>query len=250
MSNLVVLIMAGGLGKRMNSDIPKVLHNVDFKQNLPMIVHVILTAISLNPAKIFIIVGKYKSIIEETINKYVNSSIIEYVIQADALGTGHAIKCSLDQIKNYVDCKALILSGDVPLISSNTLNNLYYDQSNKLLVTELDDPTGCGRIILDIDHNILKIVEQKDCNDLEKNINLVNCGIYQIKVCDLLNLIPLISNNNKAGEYYLTDIIQLMIENNIKINYYNLPQSSHYEIKNVNSQKDLNDLNEFVKNNL
>jgi bifunctional N-acetylglucosamine-1-phosphate-uridyltransferase/glucosamine-1-phosphate-acetyltransferase GlmU-like protein len=156
----------------------------------------------------------------------------------------------LEQIKNYINCKALVLSGDVPLISNNTLNNLYNDQCNKLLVTELLDPTGCGRIILDNDHNILKIVEQKDCNDLEKNINLVNCGIYQIKVCDLLNLIPLISNNNKAGEYYLTDIIQLMIENNIKINYYNLPQLSHYEIKNVNSQKDLNDLNDFVKNNL
>lgn len=253
---MIVLIMAGGLGKRMESTLPKVLHEVIDTENklkkYPMLIHVIKTSMKLNPEKICIIVGQYKQIIEEHINYYISKNIItnniEYIIQEEALGTGHAILCSLPFLSNYKDDKVIILSGDVPLIRENTLNNLI-DNDNKLLITKLDNPFGCGRIIWDNNDNIVKIIEEKDCNDNERFIKYVNCGIYQIKSSDLLNLIPKIDNNNKSNEYYLTDIIKLMNDENIIIKSYELDQVNHFQIKNVNTKNDLNDLNHYIKKN-
>ena len=253
---MIVIIMAGGLGKRMESDLPKVLHHVIDPSNTnvkyPMLIHVINTSIKLNPIKIFVIVGKYKNIIEETINKYINSNnLIEYVMQEPALGTAHAIKCSLPYIVQYSNERAIILSGDVPLISVNTLLGLN-SETNKILITELDNPYGCGRILFDDSTNTNKIIgirEEKDCNDDERKINFVNCGIYQISVKDLINLIPQISNENKSNEYYLTDIIHLMIQNSIAIDTFILEKCYQWEIKNVNTKKDLEILNECIKIN-
>ncbi len=252
---MIIIIMAGGLGKRMESNLPKVLHQVVEPSNInieyPMLVHVLNTSIKLNPTKIFVIVGKYKNIIQETINKYIKiNNLIEYVIQEPALGTAHAIKCTLPFISQYIDEKAIILSGDVPLISINTLKGLY-GETNKLLITELDNPYGCGRILFDniMDTNkIIGIREEKDCSDEERKINFVNCGIYQIAVRDLINLIPLIGNKNKSTEYYLTDIIYLMIQNSIPIDTFILEKYSQWEIKNINTKKDLEYLNEYIKN--
>jgi len=254
---MIVIIMAGGLGKRMESSLPKVLHEVCLESNpniyYPMLIHVIKSSIFLNPKKIFIIVGKFRNIIIEYVNKYVengliiNPDIIEYIDQEIALGTGHAIKCTLPFLSDYNNENALILSGDVPLISIDTLKTLN-KQNNTILITELENPFGCGRILVDDNKNIIDIVEEKDCNDLQKQIKFVNCGIYQINVQDLINLIPQITNNNKSNEYYLTDIIKLMINNNIKIDTIILEQNLQYQIKNVNTKKDLLELNDFIKN--
>lgn len=258
---MIVIIMAGGLGKRMESDLPKVLHNVVDPTNknieLPMLTHVINTSVKLNPSKIFIIVGKYYKIIKETINKYFDNkyfnpdaiNLIEYVMQEPALGTAHAIKCALLQISQYQNENALILSGDVPLISLNTLLKLS-EGTNKLLITELDNPFGCGRILFDQYNNIIGIREEKDCDENEKKLKFVNCGIYQINTMDLINLIPQIGNKNKSNEYYLTDIIYLMIQNSIPIETCVLEKNYQWEIKNVNTKNDLEILNNFIKQNL
>jgi bifunctional N-acetylglucosamine-1-phosphate-uridyltransferase/glucosamine-1-phosphate-acetyltransferase GlmU-like protein len=264
--------MAGGLGKRMESDLPKVLHHIvsstDTNISYPMIVHVIKTSIELKVKKIFFIVGKYKNIIKNTIEEYfgftndlieyfgftndlieyfgLTNDLIEYVEQEPALGTGHAIKCALPAISNYKNEKALILSGDVPLISTNTLFGLDGD-INKLLITELTNPFGCGRILFDENGHMIGIREEKDCNEDEKKIKFVNCGIYQIRVIDLINLIPQIDNKNKSNEYYLTDIIGLMLSNSIKIETFILKNEYQYEIKNVNTKKDLEELNDYIK---
>ena len=252
--------MGGGMGKRMESNLPKVLNEVILPENknikYPMLIHVILSSLKLNPNKIFVIVGKFKEIISNEINKYIenniitNPNIIEYVDQEVALGTAHAILCSLNQISQYYNEKALILSGDVPLITTNTLSNLLYGEANTLLITELSNPFGCGRILLNSDNKIIGIREEKDCRDDEKKINLINCGIYQIIVKDLISLIPQISNNNKSQEYYLTDIVDLMIKNNIQLDLYTLDKQSQWEIKNVNTKLDLEELNNFVQNYL
>lgn len=250
---MIVIIMAGGLGKRMESDLPKVLHHVICPTNTnisyPMIVHIIKTSIELEVKKIFIIVGKYKNIIKHTIEEYIDykKDLIEYVEQEPAHGTAHAIKCTLPAISNYSNDRALILSGDVPLISKNTLLGLD-DNVNKILITELMDPFGCGRILFNNDGKIIGIKEEKDCIGDEKKIKFVNCGIYQIQVIDLINLIPLIDNKNKSNEYYLTDIVGLMISNSICIETFILKNEFHYEIKNVNTKKDLQELNDFIKN--
>lgn len=249
---MIVMIMAGGLGKRMESDLPKVCHQViSLEDNIiskPMIVQVILTAIKFNPEKIYLIVGKYKDLIESIINKYLNLeqlNLIDWIIQDEALGTGHAILCGIPELKSHPNTQTIILSGDVPLISVRTLENLI-GFTNGLLVTELENPTGCGRIILDELNNINKIVEEKDCDHNQKLINLVNCGIYQINSDILVELLPKITSNNKSNEYYLTDIISLMINHNYLIEYYCLPKCFQYEIKNVNTKKDLEELKNLV----
>ena len=263
---MIVIIMAGGLGKRMESDLPKVLHNVispfDINKSYPMIIHIINTSIKLGANKIFIIVGKYKDIIKKTIDDFIKQGnpdeldkldeldkidyLIEYIEQEPALGTGHAIKCALPSLLKFSNESALILSGDVPLISEITLKGLCGNM-NKILITKLTNPYGCGRILFDNMNKIIGIREEKDCNDGEKKIEYVNCGIYQIKIIDLINLIPLINNNNKSNEYYLTDIIDLMIQNSIPIETFLLENNLQYQIKNVNTKKDLDELNNYIK---
>ena len=249
--------MAGGLGKRMESDLPKVLHHVicptNTNKSYPMIIHIINTSVKLGINKIFVIVGKYKNIIKKTIEEYIGiNELIEYIDQEPALGTGHAIKCTLPSILEleFSNESALILSGDVPLISLSTLKGLD-GNINKLLITELSNPFGCGRILFDniaCNNKIIGIREEKDCNEDEKKIQFVNCGIYKINVIDLINFIPLINNNNKSNEYYLTDIIGLMIQNFIPIETFILEKNLQYQIKNVNTKKDLDELNNYIKN--
>jgi len=248
---MIVFILAGGLGKRMGSDLPKVCHKVLVPHTntfYPMIIHVIVTALKLNPESIYLVVGQYKNLIEKTISEYLTPEqlgLIKWVIQEEALGTGHAILCGFDFLKSHPNTPTLILSGDVPLISGSTLAQLIF-KTNKLLITELDNNNGCRRIELRMNNQIMKITEEKDCTIEEKQIKLVNCGIYQINSDDLVNLLPKITNNNKASEYYLTDIIGLMVEINIPIDYYCLKKDFAYEIKNVNTKKDLDELNDWI----
>lgn len=230
---MIIIVLAGGEGKRMNSNLPKVLHPI---HNKPMIVHVIETALLLNPEKIFVIVGKHYEAIKSNIEQFIDPSIIEYCHQVIPNGTGGAILCTLEQIKNYEE--TIILSGDVPLISYNTLNNLNRFE-NSLLITELENPYGNGRILFGNKKNITEIIEEKDCNDEQRKIKFVNCGIYKFQVKHLLNLIPQIDNKNKNNEYYLTDIVKLCNINNIDLNYHTLEISNQLEIHNINTQDDL-----------
>lgn len=237
MNKLIVAIMAGGLGKRMESNIPKVLHKLN---KLPLIVHVINTALQLNPEKILIIVGKYKIEIEKEIKKYINKNI-EYIIQNEPLGTGHAVRCCIDYFKDNIDSNILILSGDVPLISKDTLFKFINTSNNKisLLINEINNPYGYGRIILK--NNIFdKIVEEKDANNEEKLINIINSGIYYIKSDLLVKYLPLINNNNNQNEYYLTDILEIIKNReNININLFLLEKNKNYEILGVNTKDQL-----------
>lgn len=241
MSDLIITIMAGGLGKRMESNIPKVIHKLN---NIPLIIHVINTALQLNPKKILIIVGKYKIEIEEEIKKYINQNIIEknieYIIQKEPLGTGHAIRCCIDYFKNNINSNILILSGDVPLISKSTLLKFINSDKNiSLLINEINNPYGYGRIIIK-NNNFDKIIEEKDANDKEKLINIVNSGIYYIKSELLVKYLPLINNNNNQNEYYLTDILEI-IKNKEKINIslFLLEKNKNYEILGVNTKEQL-----------
>jgi len=237
----VVLIMAGGLGKRMNSELPKVLHLLKEK---PLIVHVIETALKINPIKIGIIVGKYRNIIQETINQYLNdTSKIEYIIQPEALGTGHAIMCCKDFLSNYKNSSVTILSGDVPLIKSETLERLNTSLNKSraaILINKLDNPTGYGRIIID-NKQLVKIVEEKDCSKEERKVDLVNSGIYSFKTETIVNNINKIDNNNKQNEYYLTDIFNFIDKKFIDLVYL----ENKYEVMGVNTPEQLMSLEQL-----
>lgn len=245
-NELNIIIMAGGLGKRMESSIPKVLHKI---LNKPMIVHVIEESSKLNPNKIMIVVGKYKKIIEKTISEYlhVDTIPIEYIFQSEALGTGHAVQCCIHSLKNNISSKTLILSGDVPLLKRNTMNSIIQNVDKvKITTTEFDDSTGYGRII---ENNSLfeRIVEEKDCSTEQKKIKKVNCGIYVFDTKILCKYLPYLSNNNAQQEYYLTDIIEIIKKNeNINIDLYNISKENHYQIMGINTREQLLELEKLI----
>jgi UDP-N-acetylglucosamine diphosphorylase/glucosamine-1-phosphate N-acetyltransferase len=243
---MITIILAGGLGKRMNSGLPKVLHMVNDK---PMIYYAIRNAVHLRSSRILVVVGRYKTIIQEEIQKYYSQipDIIEYIDQSDAKGTGHAIQCCIPYITNNqisADTDVLILSGDVPLIKLQTLNELMLKHNN-ILITKSPDPHGCGRILFK-NGTIQKIVEEKDCTAEERKIQFINCGVYNLTVETLLNTIPFIQNNNAASEYYLTDFIELAVKKSIQINHYELLKTEQYQVINVNTAEDLLSANEIL----
>jgi len=238
----IIIIMAGGLGKRMNSELPKILHVV---HNKPMLCHVIEQSIQLNPYKIFIVVGKYKNIIEQTIGELNNK--VEFIVQPEPLGTGHAIQCCRDELLRYPKKKVLILSGDVPLLTSSTMQTMLSDVKHvKIVTTLLDNPYGYGRII-EYD-GLVKIVEEKDATDQERTIKNVNCGIYIIQSKLLCTYLPLLQNNNKQNEYYLTDIIALIQQGDIHVDTYTVSNEKQYEIMGVNTVEQLIELEKLNLN--
>jgi UDP-N-acetylglucosamine diphosphorylase/glucosamine-1-phosphate N-acetyltransferase len=256
--SLDIIIMAGGEGKRMQSEIPKVLVKLN---NYPMIVHILreLETFRRNIHKIYIVVGKHRDIIKNKISEYNeilphNFTKIEYVNQETPLGTGDAIKSckkylkkSTEDIKKY----SLILSGDVPLITNLTLLKLYDSCVNNnykasLIATKFDNPFGYGRIVK---HNkrFMKIVEEKDCNESEKQINDINTGIYLFENDIILNYIDKLTCNNAQNEYYLTEIFDFLIKDCIEVNVLDLNKKQSYEIMGVNTIEQLKELERIVK---
>ena len=245
MKDLLIIVMAGGLGKRMKSDIPKVLHKVGEE---PMLVKILNTAKSMNSKKIMVVVGKYRDIIEKTLKQYISLDNIVFVNQSVSNGTGGAIMCCRDKLENYKNYNVLVLSGDVPLISNKTLSNTLMDLSNcKIVITKSDNPHGLGRIVLR-KNKFIKIVEEKDCNDEEKKINLTNTGIYAFNSDILYKYLPLIDNKNAQNEYYLTDIIEIIkVNENTDIDMYEIKKENQYELLGVNTKEQLKLVNNYYK---
>ena len=246
MKDLIVIIMAGGLGKRMNSELPKVLHLVDKK---PMLLILLEKCLMLKPKKIMVVVGKYKNIIETTLNNYISLENIEFINQPEAKGTGDAIKCCRESLMNYNDHKVLVLSGDVPLVSLETMLNAVRDLNKcKIIISKYDNPFGLGRILLK-DSKFVRIIEEKDCIEEQKKINLVNTGIYAFNSDILCKYLHLIKNNNSQREYYLTDIIEIIkINENIDIDMFEISSDKKYELIGVNTEQQLLDLNNLYIN--
>jgi UDP-N-acetylglucosamine diphosphorylase/glucosamine-1-phosphate N-acetyltransferase len=251
MKNIVVVIMAGGLGKRMESSLPKVLHKIS---GIPMICHLLLKLKVLKHivkiVKIIIVVGKYKDIIKSELEKYDQMPEIEYVIQDEPLGTGHAIKCCINELSGFPESDVLILSGDVPLLKLNTMNKLIsMNEKVKLITTILSEPTGYGRIVKNSE-KFEKIVEQKDCSKRELEVKEVNCGIYAIKSEYLCKYLPHLKNNNSQGEYYLTDIIEMIKrEEIVDVGLLKIPEENVYEILGVNTVQQLKELEKLIIKN-
>lgn len=243
-NDFVVVIMAGGLGKRMNSDLPKVLHQIKGK---PMLVHIVEETLLIEPKKIYIIVGKFRDIIQETIEKYIhNRAPIEYIDQPVPLGTGHAIQCAKPKLLRHPNSKVLILSGDVPLIKCSTMLQMLACDKAKIMTTKLDNPHGYGRIIRNSETCVFeKIVEEKDCNQLEKRVTEVNCGIYAFESSVLCWNLSFLKNNNSQSEYYLTDIFEIIKDNEtpiITIETMEIDKANQYQIIGVNTIDQLHDL--------
>ena len=244
-NNLLIVVMAGGLGKRMQSSIPKVLHKVGEE---PMLVKILKTATHINSKKIMVVVGKYRDIIEKTLKDYISLENIIFINQPVSNGTGGALICCRDMLENYKNHNVLVLSGDVPLISTTTLLNTLTNLSEcKIVVTKSDNPKGLGRIVLNKD-KFVKIVEEKDCNDEERKIKLTNTGIYAFKSDILYKYLPFINNKNAQNEYYLTDIIEIIkVNEKINIDMYEIKKEQQYELLGVNTKEQLVIVNNYHK---
>ena len=208
--SLHVVILAAGQGSRMKSKLPKVLHKVAGK---PMLQHVLDTAKSLGSENINVVIGHGADQVKSTIEDEVN-----WCLQAEQLGTGHAVAQALDSIPN--EGNVLILYGDVPFTTKDTLSSLIAlveEDKVALLTVDLEDPHGYGRIVRDEEENIYAIVEQKDASELEQLITEVNTGILALPAKMLHEFIPMLGNNNAQAEYYLTDIIELSVNHGAQV---------------------------------
>ncbi|RBW52132.1 bifunctional UDP-N-acetylglucosamine diphosphorylase/glucosamine-1-phosphate N-acetyltransferase GlmU [Marinobacter sp. F3R11] len=239
MSPLHVVILAAGQGSRMKSALPKVLHSVAGR---PMLHHVIATARQLGAEKIHTVIGHGGDKVRET----TTDSLVNWVVQEEQLGTGHAVAQALPCLPD--DARVLVLYGDVPLTRADTLKAMVESLDDKtlgLLTVTLDNPQGYGRIVRDANGKVTSIVEQKDADADQLSIREVNTGILAITAKHLKSWLPALSNSNAQGEYYLTDIIAMAVEHNLKISVSQ--PDNPFEVQGVNNRLQLAELERWVQ---
>jgi bifunctional UDP-N-acetylglucosamine pyrophosphorylase / glucosamine-1-phosphate N-acetyltransferase len=227
------IILAAGEGKRMNSDTPKVLHKVCGKE---MINHVIDNIRNCKIEDICVVIGKGA----DKVKKDTESRKISYSVQEEQLGTGHAVMCAEEFLKGKSGSVAIFV-GDGPLITEDTVNNLvsYHEEgkySATILTSIMSNPAKYGRIIRSSYGEVEKIVEFKDCNEEEIKVKEVSSGMYCFDIENLLNTLSKLNNNNNQGEYYLTDVIEIMKKEGKKVGAIDVPVE---EITAVNSKGEL-----------
>lgn len=228
---LSIVILAAGQGKRMNSDLPKVLQPLAGR---PLLTHVLQTAKSLDAAAIHVVYGHGG----DRVRAALADESVNWVLQAEQLGTGHAVAQAMPAIPDGHD--VLILYGDVPLVRAETLQRVAAhssDSSIGLLTAVLRDPTGYGRIVRDGAGNVVRIVEHKDANTKERAINEVNTGLMAMPAAALRHWLAALRNDNAQGEYYLTDVILMAVREGRKI--HAVVATSEDEVLGVNDKVQL-----------
>lgn len=236
-----VVILAAGMGKRMQSALPKVLHPLAGK---PLLSHVIDTARSLSPGKLCVIYGHGGDMVPQLLQ----APDLVFARQEPQLGTGHAVMQALPFLDD--NAPTLVLYGDVPLTSSAALQRLLdIADQNKLaiLTVELDDPSGYGRIVRK-QEEIVRIVEQKDASETERTIREINTGILVAPTAKLKTWLSDLSNNNAQGEYYLTDIVAHAVADAVPV--VSAHPDAVWETLGVNSKVQLAELERIYQGNL
>jgi UDP-N-acetylglucosamine diphosphorylase/glucosamine-1-phosphate N-acetyltransferase len=233
--NLAFIVLAAGLGKRMKSNQAKVLHEV---LGRPMVHYVLDTATLFADRNVYVIVGYQADIVRSSIESKYD---VHYVYQEKQLGTGHAVSCALPYLETQVQ-EVVILCGDTPLISQTTIALLirtHRDLKNDLtvLAANMDNPAGYGRILLKENQRVAGIVEETDATDVQRNIRIVNTGIYCVDKTFLVDAIGSLTSHNAQQELYLTDIVEIGFRKNKAISAVIVEDAT--EMMGVNSQKDL-----------
>ncbi len=244
---LKTVILAAGKGTRMESDLPKVVHEALGKM---MVSHVIDAAREAGAKDICLVVGHQAELVKDKVDAVYGTEAMEYAEQTQQLGTGHAVKCAKDFIGDEGD--VLVLCGDTPLIQSDTLKLLVDTHRREgngatVLSAVLPDATGYGRIIRNADGTFKKIVEQKDATEEEKEVREINSGMYVFQASALSESLDMLTNDNAQGEYYLTDTLQL-IKENIGKTVNAVVTEELDDIRGVNTKAQLKEAEDILRN--
>ena len=235
-----IVILAAGQGKRMHSNLPKVLHPIAGKA---LVSHVIDTARSLSPQTLCLVYGHGGDAVRNTLA----APGLAWALQEPQLGTGHAVQQAIPHLK--ADGTTLVLYGDVPLIQAETLKCLLQAAQDALaiLTVELADPSGYGRIVRNAKGEVVRIVEQKDSTPEERAIREINTGIMAMPTARLGEWLGRLSNNNAQQEYYLTDIVGMAVAEGLPIHTAN--PKHEWEVLGVNSKVQLAELERVAQRN-
>ncbi|WP_423379971.1 bifunctional UDP-N-acetylglucosamine diphosphorylase/glucosamine-1-phosphate N-acetyltransferase GlmU [Burkholderia sp. LMG 32019] len=237
-----IVILAAGTGKRMRSALPKVLHPLAGR---PLLSHVIDTARTLQPSRLVVVVGHGA----EQVQAAVGAPDVQFAVQAEQLGTGHAVRQALPLLDPAQP--TLVLYGDVPLTRASTLQRLV-DAAREgrygILTVTLDDPTGYGRIVRDAAGFVTRIVEQKDASPEQLKIAEINTGIIVTPTAQLSMWLGALKNENAQGEYYLTDVVELAIEAGFEV--VTAQPDEEWETLGVNSKAQLAELERIHQHNI
>ena len=244
----MTVVMAAGKGKRMlNPEMPKVMHKVNGK---PLVDHVVDLALKIGSSPVIVIVGFKREIVMQHLTKTYGGSVT-FAIQAEQLGTGHAVMQTEDLLKDF-DGDVLVLSGDVPLLTAKTMRNLIISHHKSgaamtVLTAKVDDPTGYGRIIRMADGHVDRIVEHKDATPEERAIDEINSGIYVFKRKELFDALHHITPENSQHEYYLTDAFGYFVHHGMRVSAV---LAKHFdEIRGVNTADQLKEAETALKSN-
>ncbi|MCY0857495.1 bifunctional UDP-N-acetylglucosamine diphosphorylase/glucosamine-1-phosphate N-acetyltransferase GlmU [Cupriavidus sp. D39] len=236
-----IVILAAGMGKRMNSALPKVLHPLAGR---PLLAHVIETARKLLPTRLVVVVGHGADRVREA----VGAPDVAFALQAEQLGTGHAVAQALPLLDDSQP--TLVLYGDVPLTEAATLQRLVVAAGSErfgILTVEMDDPTGYGRIVRDAG-KIVRIVEQKDASEPQRAIREINTGIILAPTGPLRRWLSTLRNDNAQGEYYLTDAVERAVADGMEV--VSAQPDALWETLGVNSKVQLAELERIHQGNL
>lgn len=229
MNPLNIVILAAGKGTRMYSDKPKVLHALAGK---PLVQHVLDCAASLQPQQVCVVYGHGGDAVPQAMQQYGAT----FVIQEPQLGTGHAVQQAMPQLAD--GSRTMVLYGDVPLIQHGTLHQMLQAGDGLVLLTViLDNPTGYGRIVRNAEGDVQCIVEQKDATPEQLEIREVNTGILLAPTVKLREWLSKLGNNNAQGEYYLTDIVAMAVQQGLAV--HTVQPAHHWEVEGINNKMQL-----------
>ncbi|HET7298983.1 MAG TPA: bifunctional UDP-N-acetylglucosamine diphosphorylase/glucosamine-1-phosphate N-acetyltransferase GlmU, partial [Burkholderiales bacterium] len=227
---LEILILAAGLGKRMRSSLPKVLHPLAGR---PLLAHVLDTARELSPRRIVVVHGHGAAQVKEAFPQ----EDLEWVLQAEQLGTAHAVMQAMPRVSP--DAQVLLLYGDVPLVRVATLRHLLDAAGDglALLTAELEDPAAYGRVVRDVAGRVKRVVELRDASPVEREIREINAGFYALSAKRLSAWLKRLDNSNAQKEYYLTDLVALAVGDGVPVAAVKVEDA--WEAAGVNSKAEL-----------
>ncbi len=242
-TKIATIILAAGMGKRMNNpNLPKVLATLNSK---PLLGYVLDVSTKIDSQFTVVVVGHKKELVQDFVQSY-NNSTIQCVVQVEQLGTGHAAQQAETALATFdKNGLVVILSGDVPLIQAETLTTLLSFHSKNsfqltLISTILENPKGYGRLVRNENGDFLSIVEEKDASDSEKLITEINSGIYCIEHKYLFSLLERIQNSNAQGEFYLTDLVKIFRQKSLSVGA--LIHNNSIEISGINTEEERKNL--------